>query len=131
MMMKEAAWKYYIDQDMNCAESISRAANEVFGLGLDEAALHAVAGFGAGCYAGRLCGACAGGVAAMSVSHIRTRARTEPESCQKVGEFTRAFIEVNGSDLCCDLKEKNWDGDRRCWKVVERAAEILEKKMRN
>ena len=74
-MLKDTVMKYYLEQDYNCAESIIRGANEYYGLGLDEKALLAFGGFGAGCYAGRLCGACAGGIAAVSSMCCRSGGR--------------------------------------------------------
>ena len=46
-MLQERAKQYY-DQDYNCAETILRAANDEYQLGLDEAALRLAAGFGGG-----------------------------------------------------------------------------------
>ena len=34
-MLRETAKKYYLEQNYNCAESVLRAANEEYGLGLD------------------------------------------------------------------------------------------------
>ena len=131
-MLKDTVMKYYLEQDYNCAESIIRGANEYYGLGLDEKALLAFGGFGAGCYAGRLCGACAGGIAAVSSKYIHTRAHAEELAQKRVEAFVKAFMEILGSDLCADLKEHYWDGalDRgRCRKTVELAAGVLEQKM--
>ena len=131
-MLKETVLKYYLEHDYNCAESLSRGANEYYGLGLNEEALLALGGFGGGCYSGRLCGACAGSVAAISSKYIHTRAHAEELACSRVTEFVGAFIETLGSDLCEELKKKYYNEELeccKCVKTVEMAAEVLEAKM--
>ena len=131
-MLKDVVRKYYTEQDFNCAESISRGANEYFALGLDESALRMLGGFGGGCCAGRLCGACAGSVAVLSSVFIQTRAHQEEAARDHVRDFMEAFIEVLGSDLCDELKKKYWDGEResaKCLLTVEKAADLLEEKI--
>ena len=131
-MLKENVLKYYTELDYNCAESISRGANEYYGLGLSEEALRLLGGFGGGCCSGRLCGACAGGVAVISEKYILTRAHQEEAARDHVRDFMEAFIEVLGSDLCTELKERYWDDEgeaARCIRTVEMAADLLEQKI--
>lgn len=131
-MLKETVLKYYLEQDYNCAESILRGANDCYGLNLSEEALRAVGGFGGGCCCGRMCGACAGDVAAISAKYIRTRAHAEKLACDRVKEFVNAFVETLGSDQCEALKKKYLDETLvigRCVKTVELAAEVLEARM--
>lgn len=131
-MLKETVLKYYLEQDYNCAESLSRGANEYYHLGLNEEALLALGGFGGGCYSGRLCGACAGSVAAISSKYIHTRAHAEELACSRVTEFVDAFIQTLGSDLCAELKKRYYDESLescKCVKTVELAAGVLEEKM--
>ncbi len=131
-MLKDVVLKYYTEQDFNCAESISRGANEYYDLGLSEEALHLLGGFGGGCCAGRLCGACAGGIAILSGMFISSRAHQEDEARAHIADFTKSFMETLGSDLCTELKEKYWDDGReaaRCIVTVEKAADLLEQKI--
>lgn len=128
-MLKEVALKYYTERDMNCAESISRAANDVYGLALDENAFHAIGGFGGGCCSGRLCGACAGGVAAIACKYNHTRMHKEDLARSRVGEFAESFRGVLKSDICKELKDLYWDDEEKCRKTVEMAADLLEEKM--
>ena len=51
---------YMAKNDYNCAETMLQAANEVYGLGLDERALHAASPFGGGMGRERACGALTG-----------------------------------------------------------------------
>ncbi len=131
-MLTDTVLKYYLEQDYNCAESLSRGANEYYGLGLNEEALLALGGFGGGCYSGRLCGACSGGVMAISSKYIHTRAHAEELACNRVTEFVEAFIETLGSDLCDELKKRYYDDSLeccKCIKTVKMAAGVLEEKM--
>ena len=128
-MLKDVIMKYYYEQDMNCAESMIRGANEYYGLGLDENAFHTLGGFGGGCCSGRFCGACTGGVATVSNLYIHTRAHAEDKARAHVKDFTEAFIERLGSDICAELKEKYMDYSlerSRCHVTVEKAAVLLE-----
>ena len=131
-MLKERVMEYYLNQDYNCAESIIRAANDKYGLGLQEEAIHALGGFGSGCCAGRLCGTCAAGVAAISAKYIHTRLHADEQAREKVSRFMEAFIKYMGSDLCEDLKKKFWKEELeagRCRRTVELAADFLELEM--
>ena len=130
-MLADEVLKYYLERGCNCAESLLHGADDYYGLGLGDDAFHAIGGFGGGCCSGRLCGACAGAVAAISKKYITTKAHTEPKACDRVAAFMRAFIETLGSDICKELKDLYWDAEngRRCTKTVTMAAEVLQKQM--
>ena len=131
-MLRDMAMEYYLEQDYNCAESIIRTANEKYGLGLNEVAFHALGGFGGGCCAGRLCGCCAAGIAAISAKYIHTRLHADELAKERIERFTKAFIKAMGSDLCDELKKKYWKEDyanARCRRTVELAADFLELEM--
>ena len=131
-MLKDEVMRYYRDQDMNCSESIIRGANDWYGLGLSESGLRAVGGYGGGCCAGRFCGACAGAVAVLSARFNHSRLHAEPKARAFIGEYVNSFIEVLGSDICSELKEKNIDRSlptAKCRRTVEAAADLLEEKM--
>ena len=131
-MLRDKAMVYYLEQDYNCAESIIRAANDKYGLGLNEAAFHAFGGFGGGCCAGRLCGTCAAGIAAVSAKYIHTRLHAEEQAKQRIERFMKAYIKAMGSDLCDELKKKYWKEEyehARCRRTVELAADFLELEM--
>lgn len=130
-MLVDEVLKYYLEKGCNCAESLLCGANDCYGLGLGEETIHALGGFGGGCMCGRMCGACAGSVAAISSKYIKTRAHAEPKACDRVAAFMRAFLETLGSDICKELKEMYWDAEngRRCMKTVSLAAEVLQKQM--
>ena len=68
-MLEQIAEKYY-KQGYNCAESVLRAGNEYYQLGLDENAIHAFAGFGGGLHCGDVCGALTGAIGALSAKYV-------------------------------------------------------------
>ena len=128
-MLRDIALKYYLEQDYNCAESILRAANDKYSLGLSEETFHALGGFGGGCCSGRLCGACAAGVAAISAKYIKTRLHADETAKERVSLFMTDYIKSMGSDLCDELKKKYYDEkleSGRCRRTVELAADLLE-----
>ena len=130
--LKDSVLKFYLEQDYNCAESLSRGANEYYQLGLNEDALLALGGFGGGCYSGRMCGACSGSVAAISSKYIHTRAHAEDLACSRVNEFVNAFVELFGTEMCEEIKKVHYKeelGTCCCRETVEMAAELLDQKM--
>lgn len=130
-MLLDEVLKYYADQDCNCAESLLHGANDYYNLGLTDDTFHAIGGFGGGCYSGRLCGACAGSVAAISKKYIATYAHNEQKACDRVTAFVSAFQETLGSDICKELKDMYWDNEtnKHCIKTVTLAAGVLQKQM--
>ena len=58
-MLKDLAAKYY-QQGYNCAETIIRAGNKYYNLGLDENAFRITGAFGGGLQVGDVCGALTG-----------------------------------------------------------------------
>ena len=55
-MLKETAKKYYFEGNYNCAETIIRAANDFYGLKLNDRDMIMVGGFGGGMQTGSSCG---------------------------------------------------------------------------
>jgi len=125
-MLKDRAAAYYLSR-FNCAEAITRAANDLWSLGLDETALRAFGGFGGGCACGLLCGAYSGCIAVLSLDMIETKAKETPELPDRLREFNAAFLKELGNTACLGLRNKYCREDERaCVAVVERAAELLE-----
>ena len=57
MALKDLYSKYYYDQNYNCAETMIRAGNEYYELGLHDRDMIAFGGFGADIQTGNTCGA--------------------------------------------------------------------------
>jgi len=128
-MEKKPVEKYYLGQCFNCAESVLRAANEQYGLGLDEKALCTAGGFGGGMASGSACGALCGAIQALGAAMLSGRAADCPGFRDKCGAYFRSFEEALGSSLCAELGPKYKNPTARCYTVVRTAYELLEKAM--
>ena len=126
-MLKERAYHYFIERNMNCAESVFLAANDAFEMGLPADSAKIIGGFGGGIGCGNVCGALAGCVATIGQLLIQGDAHATEgfkEDCARVVEL---FNEKLGSTVCNDLtpKYKKEDGTR-CLIVVHAACDVLE-----
>ena len=128
-MLKEIAKQQYLGQDYNCAESVLRAANAEYGLGLEEKSLRLMAGFGGGMGCGGVCGALSGAIAALSGVGVSGRAHSAPGFSGECAELVAAFEAKAGGTQCCELK-KRWFGEDRCLAVVEAACQTLEEQLK-
>ena len=103
-----------------------RAANEEYGLGLDEGALKLMAGFGGGMGCGGVCGALSGGIAALSKLRVSDRAHTTPGFSGECARLVAAFEEKAGSCQCSELKARFFREGTRCLDTVEIGCQALE-----
>ena len=130
-MLKERAEKYYNEGNYNCAETILRAANDEYELGLDEASMKLVAGFGGGMGCGQACGALCGGICAISAAEVADKAHTAPELRGKTTKLVAAFRRILGDTQCKNLMGKYKKPDTRCLETVllgcEALSEVMEK----
>lgn len=125
MTLQEIAVKYYDTTDMNCSESIMHAANDFYQMNLNETDFKLLAGFGAGCSSGSLCGAIAAGVAVIGALKIEDQWRGSA-SVKITKGFIAACREKLGSELCKEIKSNHFSPAVRCEKVVSTVAQILE-----
>ena len=122
----ERVWEYYLGKSFNCAESVLRAANEEFQLGLDEKALTTAGGFGGGMASGSSCGALCGAIQALGAALIREGRAADCESFRaKCAGYHKAFEEALGSTMCREIVPVHKTEDLRCCRVVEKAYELL------
>ena len=116
---------FYFSADMNCAESILRAANIIYSLGIDEHGLRTASGFGGGMGVGHVCGAVSGCIMAAGMLFVRERAHES----ENLHDFTADFIErVNNhfnSLLCNDIKNLHYHKELGCSQVVYETAELF------
>ncbi|WP_066683823.1 C-GCAxxG-C-C family (seleno)protein [Christensenella intestinihominis] len=129
-MLKERALEYYQHKGCNCAESIIRAANDEYGLGINEEGLKAFGGFGGGMQCGSVCGAVCAGIGAISAKEIETNAHQTETLESKCNAMMSGFKEKFGSVFCTKVRKENFEKGSRCGKVVEGAAEVLESIMK-
>lgn len=127
-MLKERATEYYT-KGFNCAETVIRAANDEYHLGLSEESLKLCGGFGGGMGCGQACGALCGGISAISAQLIETCAHETPELRGKCAELVAAFRRILGDTQCKNLMLKYKDPNSKCLKTVLLSCEALESVM--
>lgn len=127
-MLKERATEYY-KKGYNCAETIIRAANDEYGLGLTEDAMKLCGGFGGGMGCGKACGALCGGISAISAKLIETNAHETPELRAKCTALVAAFNRILGDTECKNLMRKYKSPESGCLQTVLLGCEALESAM--
>ena len=126
-MLRDLADKYYYDQNLNCAETLLHAANDYYGLGLDERSMRLVAGYGAGMQTGNVCGTVLSAIGILSEKYVETKAHESQDIKPVTQKFLRRFREsLNGSLLCKDLKAAYFEPEKRCIYTVLTACDVLE-----
>ena len=60
-MTRDRIYGYFIEKDNNCAETMLRALNDEYQLGIPDDSVKLVGGFGGGMGCGKACGALCGG----------------------------------------------------------------------
>ena len=125
-MLKDAAKKYYIEQNYNCAETLLRAGNEYYGLRLGEREMTMVGAFGGGIQTGSVCGALLSACALLSLRYVEKRAHESTDIKPVVQQMIRRFEEKMGSTLCREIKPRVFRPDVRCMDTVDAACDALE-----
>jgi C_GCAxxG_C_C family probable redox protein len=127
-MLADIAVTYYSpEHDLNCAEAMLYAANDVYRLGLTSETLHAIAGFGGGMAIEETCGALAGAVAVMGILLVEDRAHESVELKESVTAFLRQYKKQMGTINCKVLKDQYREEDPvKCRVIVREAAKLLE-----
>jgi len=126
----ERVREYYLGKCFNCAESVLRAANDEYQLGLDEKALVTAGGFGGGMGAGSSCGALCGAIQALGAKMIAEgRAADCPGFRDRCAAYYHAFEEALGSSDCREVSPRHKNAETRCYPVVEKAYELLKQAM--
>lgn len=125
-MLKDEIGKYYFEGNYNCAETILRAGNDYYELGLHDRDMILVGVYGAGIQCGNTCGAILAAAGILSMKYVESKAH-ESEHIKTVGtELIRRFNLKYGSTLCKDIKAQSFKPEYRCLKTVEAACDILE-----
>jgi len=125
-MLKDLYEKYYYDMNYNCAETIIRAGNDYYNLGLHDRDMIAFGGFGAGIQTGNTCGAILSAVSVLSMKYIEKRAHESNDIKPITTALIREFNKTYGSVLCKDIKPQSFTPDTRCKATIETACDILE-----
>jgi C_GCAxxG_C_C family probable redox protein len=114
-------------QDLNCAEKILYGANEAYHLGLEKEALKMAAGFGGGMGMENACGALTAAVMVLSKLFVVDRAHESSRIKDLSREFFAAYDEEMGEIDCYYLKKKYRTEKEKCYHVILKSAEILDK----
>ncbi|NQT60085.1 MAG: C-GCAxxG-C-C family protein [Bacteroidetes bacterium] len=122
---KSAVNDFYLSADMNCAESIVRAANKLYSLEIDEHALRTASGFGGGMGAGHLCGAVSGCIMAAGMLFVRVRAHENDVLQNITADFIERINNHFDSLLCSEIEKKYSTEDFGCSQVVYETAEFF------
>ena len=126
IMLKDLLPKYYFDQNYNCAETILRAANEYYDLGLHDKDMILVGAYGAGIQSGNTCGAVLSVAAVLSLKYVEAKAHESEDIRPVVQKMMRKFNEKHGSILCKDIKPQSFKPEYRCQMTIETSCDILE-----
>jgi len=125
-MLKDLLPKYYFDGNYNCAETILRAGNEYYNLGLHDYDMIMVGAFGAGIQCGNTCGAVLSCASILSLKYVEKKAHESADIKPVVMKMMRKFNEKYGSTLCKDIKPQSFKPEYRCQMTIETACDILE-----
>ena len=126
-MLVDLVMKYYDKEyDLNCAECMLVAANEEYDLNISKQTLMTMASFGGGMAIGSTCGAATGAIATLGIMFTDDRGHNSPHVREMTGKFLSEFNSRMETLDCIPLKEKYYDPEKRCLKMMKVSAEVLE-----
>lgn len=111
----------------NCAEILLLAANEKYGLNLQDKFVKAVCPFGGGIQSEKTCGALLGSVAALGIIYAEDRPCTNEKMKSITKRFVEEFEKEFGSIDCKSIKGHHRSETEGCNPVKIRAAEVFER----
>lgn len=127
-MLKELVQEGYgVKEDLNCAETILYAANQVYHLDLNSDSLKLAATFGGGMGIESVCGVLAGSLMVLGRLFIKETAHQHPEIKELSKELFDTFQKEMGDILCKPLKDNYRTEEKKCREVILKGAEILDK----
>lgn len=126
-MLIETTMKYYDKKyDLNCAECILAAVNEEYDLNISQQTLMTMSSFGGGMAIGSTCGAATGAIAALGVMFTNERGHNSPHVREMTCKFLNEFNKRMGNLDCISLKDKYFEVETRCEKIMKVSSQILE-----
>ena len=125
-MIQDSVKKIYLNEDYNCAETVLRAANEAYDLGLPGDVHKLVSAFGAGMGCERTCGAVCGAMAVLGWLRAEGRAHITPGFKELCAGLVAKVEEECGSIQCSALMAKYRKEDVRCLDTILRVAGVLD-----
>ena len=125
-MLKDHVGAYYFDGNYNCAESLLRAANDYYHLGLHDQDMILNGGFGAGMQAGLTCGALLSAISVLSYRYIAAKAHESEDINPVVNRLLALFQQKMQSIMCAEIKPRVFVEGKRCLATVEAVCDALE-----
>lgn len=125
-MLKDHLANYYFDGNYNCAETIIRAGNDYYNLGLHDRDMIMMGAYGAGIQTGNTCGAILAAAAILSMKYVEAKAHESAEIKPVTTLLMRKVREAYGSTLCKDIKVQSFKPEYRCKVTIETICDILE-----
>ncbi len=125
-MLRDRVGHFYLEKDLNCAETILRCVDGAYGLGLSEEDFTLVSGFGGGMGCGQACGALCGGIAALGRLLVDGSAHNTKGFGATCAAFVNAFKSELGDTQCAELVKKYKKQNVRCLEAVMKAADVFE-----
>jgi C_GCAxxG_C_C family probable redox protein len=127
-MLKELIQEgYRVKEDLNCAETILYAANQVYHLDLNSDSLKLAAAFGGGMGIESVCGVLSGSLMVLGRLFIKETAHKHPEIKELSKELFDTFQKEMGDILCKPLKDNYRIEEEKCREVILKGAEVLDK----
>ncbi|MBQ9032454.1 MAG: C-GCAxxG-C-C family protein [Parasporobacterium sp.] len=131
-MLRDVIGLYYFDGNYNCAEALLHAANEYYQLGLGEREMKLVSGYGAGIQTESVCGALLAAVSVLSLKYVETKAHESEEIKPLTQELIRRFEEELAHSILCErIRPVYFQPEKRCFRTVEAACDVLEAVIRD
>ena len=125
-MLKDLAGKIFLDGNYNCAEAVTRAANEYYGFGLHDNDMRMVAAFGGGIQCGSVCGAVLGAAAVLSMKYVETKSHDSTDIKPVTNMLIEKVKDRYNSILCTDIKPQSYVEGLRCQRTVDAVCDLLE-----
>ncbi|TVQ37483.1 MAG: redox-active protein [Spirochaetaceae bacterium] len=113
-------------EDLNCAETILYAANQAYGLELEQASLRLAAGFGGGMGVESTCGVLTGASMVFSAMFVQQRGHESDRVKQLNAEFFQRMRGILGHIDCAPIKERWRHETDGCLPVMLEAARVLQ-----
>ncbi|MBN2163783.1 MAG: C-GCAxxG-C-C family protein [Pontiellaceae bacterium] len=118
---------FFAGKDLNCAETILHAANEVHGMNLSKEALLLSSGFGGGVGGQELlCGALAGGVMALGKLFVQERAHESDLIKTIIQDYFALYKKEMGHVDCAPLKAAYRSETEGCRQVILASARCID-----
>ncbi|MDO4960433.1 MAG: C-GCAxxG-C-C family (seleno)protein [Eubacteriales bacterium] len=124
-MLRDIAEKYY-GQNYNCAETIIRAGNDYYELGLHDRDMKMMAAYGGGIQTGNTCGAILSAAAILSMKYVEAKAHESKEIKPVTVLMIRKINAKYGHVECKYIKPQSWKPECGCLVTISNVCDILE-----